>query len=220
VARILRPLVNEDSTILDAGCGEYGLAEFIPTGHVVGVDVIPSQKMSDGYTFIYGSIIALPFARRSFSVAASVDVLEHLPGDVRADAIRQLVSVADKTVVITFPGGKAAREMDEAFNKKLIDFGQLVPDWLTEHLSHQYPDGEAVISEIRSEANRLGRKVRTSVLYSENLTIVKFLRWAAATSRYLYILGNVAMGILMPVLPRAKKENAYRLIILAEFENA
>jgi SAM-dependent methyltransferase len=218
VIRVLRPYLRDDSTILDAGCGEYGIAEFVPMGRVVGVDVAPTENAS--LDFVYGSIAALPFSEGSFSVVSSVDVLEHLPEDIRPAAVRQLVLAANELIVITFPTGTAARKVDEEFNQKLIGSGQPVPDWLSEHLSQQYPEESAVISDIHSEASRLGRKVKTSTYYSEDLRIARFLRWAAATSRYIYMFANIAFGVFAPILPQAKKKASYRSIILAEFDNA
>ncbi len=219
VARILRPFINNQTTILDAGCGEYGLSAFVGVKSIVGVDILPTDAKIDGFTFIHGSILDLPFAERSFSIAASVDVLEHLPEAIRPDAIRQLVKAAIETVIITFPSGKIARDIDEAFNRKLVESKMAIPDWLAEHLENQYPEAEVVAAEIQKEAANLGRKVTTSIHYSENVAIAKYLRWAAARSRYLYLFGNLASGFLLPALPAATKENAYRAIILAKFEN-
>ena len=217
VERILRPFVNSETTILDAGCGDYGLSAFVDAKSVVGVDVIPTDAKVDGFTFIHGSIISLPFVERSFSIAASVDVLEHLPQTIRGEAIRQLVKVAAETIIITFPCGKQAREIDEAFNKELTDSDQPIPDWVSEHLANQYPDADAVVGEIEAEAAKQGRKVRTKIFYSENLAVAKYLRWSAARSRYLSLIGNLASGFLLPILPGATKENAYRAVVLAEF---
>ena len=219
VARILRPFINGETTVLDAGCGEYGLSAFVDAKSVVGVDVIPTDAKVEGFTFIHGSIISLPFAERSFSIAASVDVLEHLPEAIRPEAIRQLVKVADKTIIITFPCGKKAREIDESFNLELTATNQPIPAWVSEHLANQYPDAASVSAEIEAESKKLGRKVRTSIFYSENLAVAKYLRWSAARSRYLYLFVNIASGFLLPILPGATKDNAYRAIILAEFDN-
>ena len=217
VARVLRRFVNGDSTILDAGCGEYGLAQFVNGATVVGVDVIPADHVDADVLFVYGSIVRLPFASDSFSIAASVDVLEHLPEEVRPEAVRELVRVAKNAIVITFPRAGAGREADESFNKRLADSGQPAPAWLTEHLANPYPESAAVIAEIEAEASRAGREVKTSVLYSENLSVARFLRQMASTSRYFYLLGNLIMGLLMPIVPRPKETNAYRAVIIAQF---
>lgn len=219
VARILRPFVNAETTVLDAGCGEYGLSAFVAAKSVVGVDVLPTDVKIDGFTFVHGSIITLPFAERSFHVAASVDVLEHLPSELRPEAIRQLVRVAKETIIITFPAGKEAREIDEAFNSKLVSSDQAVPDWLSEHLENPYPDADEVAEMIITEAEKTGRKVKVTIHYSESLSVAKLLRKAASTSKYLYLFGNLAAGFLLPLMPRASESNGYRAIILARYEN-
>lgn len=219
VARVLRPYVNRETTVLDAGCGEFGLSGFVPSKNIIGVDVLPTDVQIDGFQFVHASIISLPFADRSFSVAASVDVLEHLPGNIRTEAVKQLVRTADKVILVAFPSGKVAREIDEVFNQELVDAGQAIPDWLSEHLDNPYPDADAVVSDMEREAKRIGRKTKTAVFYSEDLAVAKFLRRLSFKSKYLYIIGNLVAGVLLPVLPKAKKGNAYRSIILAEFEN-
>ncbi len=219
VARILRPFVNAETTVLDAGCGEYGLSAFVAAKSVVGVDILPTDVRVDGFTFIHGSIITLPFAERSFSVAASVDVLEHLPSDLRPEAIRQLVRVARETIIITFPDGKEAREIDEAFNNRLVLSNQAIPDWLSEHLENPYPDAREVAEMLRTEAENTGRKAKVTIHYSESLSIARLLRKAASTSKYLYLFGNLAAGFLLPFMPKVSAANGYRAIILAEFHN-
>ncbi|MBK8465488.1 MAG: class I SAM-dependent methyltransferase [Chloracidobacterium sp.] len=219
ISLVLAPYINSETTFLDAGCGEYGLSGFVPSKSIVGVDVLPTDVRIDGFSFVRGSIISLPFSERAFSVAASVDVLEHLPESIRADAVRQLVRIADKVILIAFPSGEASREMDEEFNQELADTDQPIPDWLAEHLENPYPDTDAVVREMQSEARRIGRKIKTTVFYSEDRSVAQFLRRLALKSKYLYMVGNLIAGVLLPVLPRAKSHNAYRSIILAEFEN-
>ena len=220
VARILEPLLKAGSTIIDAGCGEYGIAAFLPGRKIVGVDIIPTDTKVEGFAFVHGSILDLPFDARSFSIATSIDVLEHLPEDLRPGAIEQLVKVARDAVVITFPSGADAREIDEAFEKTLKDTGQPIPDWVSEHLSNRYPETDEIVAEIKTQAEKAGRLVRITNYYSERRSIAKFLRWSAARSRYVYMAGNLFAGFFLPIIRRTTKENAYRSIILAEFINA
>jgi hypothetical protein len=214
VTRLLRPLLNSETTILDAGCGEYGLSAFAPAKQVIGVD-----EKAENFSFIFGSIVSLPFADRSFSVATSVDVLEHLPEKIRPDAVGQLVKVAIHAIVISFPFGNEARQIDEVFRKELTNSGQPIPDWLDEHLENQYPEADAIVAEIDREAARNGRKVQTAIYYSENLAVAKYLRRLAVRSKYFYLAGNLMSGFLLALMPKANRDNAYRAIILAEFEN-
>ena len=119
VAKEIRRLLSAGDTLLDAGCGEYGLAPFLPEAKVVGVDTVASKGLGDNFRFQAGSITALPFPDRSFGVAASVDTIEHLPEWVRAKALEELVRVAAKGIVVSFPRGREARQIDDNFRREL-----------------------------------------------------------------------------------------------------
>lgn len=65
----------------------------------------------------------------------------------------------------------------------------------------------------------MGRKVVVNIYYSENMAAAEFLRLSAARSRYVYIIGNLAAGYLLPILPGANNDSDYRAIVLAKFED-
>ncbi|MGE3466279.1 MAG: class I SAM-dependent methyltransferase [Pyrinomonadaceae bacterium] len=218
VARALQPLIDKGATLLDAGCGEYGLTAFMPTAEITGVDVLPAEAVATDVNYVHGSIIDIPFEDRSFDIAASVDVLEHLPEELRAEAVRELVRVARKAVVITFPFGERARKVDEDFKKELDARGLPLPEWVEEHLANRYPESQEIVDEIRSAADSAGRSVATRVHYSESSSVARKLRWAAARSKYFYIAGNLLAGIFLPIMPKADAASSYRAIILAEFD--
>lgn len=205
-----------NAKILDAGCGEHGLAAFMPSADISGVDILPTEDVDPRVNYTHGSILALPFEDDSIDVAVSVDVLEHLPARVRGEAIMELLRVAQKAVVIAFPTGAAARAMDEAFERKLTASGRPLPEWLAEHLENPYPETADVVAAIEGS----GRKATTSVVYSENLAVAKFLRRWAVRSKYVYLMANLLAGIFSPIMPRpASSRDAYRSIIVAEFIN-
>ena len=218
VKRVLLPLIGPGTTILDAGCGEYGLSAFVSGARITGVDILPAETVSAELNYVHGSIVDLPFDPRSFDVAVSVDVLEHLPEDMRSVAVKQLVKIAGQLIVITFPCGADARRLDEGFERELTRRGQPVPDWLKEHLQNRYPEIDEIVAGIEAEAKRTGRVVSTSVQYSENSTIARCLRWSAIRSKYLYLANNLVAGVFLPLMPKAGAANAYRAIVVAEFD--
>lgn len=219
VARVLRPLLSGGSSILDAGCGEYGLAAFMPDATITGIDIVPPETVAAELKYVHGSILDMPFDDGSYDIAVSVDVLEHLSADLRPAAIGQLVRVARKVVVITFPDGERARKIDVDFEADLISRDMPSPEWLAEHLADRYPETDETISAIQEKAEKLGRKVSTRVAYSEHSAVARFLRWSAARSKYLYISGNLLAGFLRTLMPQPSAETAYRAIIVAEFDN-
>lgn len=219
VARLLSPYIGVNTTILDAGCGEYGLAAFISAKNIIGVDILPTDVKVENFDFVHGSILALPFPDRSFSIGASVDVLEHLPSELRRKAVTEVMRAARDIVIITFPSGAPARNADEKFAQELGMSGSQIPDWLAEHLANPYPDASEIMGWIESEAHDTCRSAKISVHYSESLAVAEFLRRQSTRSKYLYLLSNFICGALLPLMPRPDQNGAYRAIIFAEFSN-
>lgn len=213
VRHALRRFSN--AKILDAGCGEYGLAAFMPSADITGVDILPAENVDQRLKYKQGSILELPFEDRSFDVAVSIDVLEHLPGDVRGKAVSELLRVARKAVIVAFPDGADARAIDEDFGRELSASGQPFPDWLAEHLAHRYPETAHVVNLIEES----GRRAKVSIVHSENLAVTRSLRWSAARSKYVYMAANTLAGVLLAVMPKATAGSAYRAIVVAEFLN-
>ncbi|HYN84550.1 MAG TPA: class I SAM-dependent methyltransferase [Pyrinomonadaceae bacterium] len=218
VARALRTVLSNGKTLLDAGSGDYGLADFVEAPNVVGTDITAPSRRGKTRLFVRASITSLPFAEASFPVAASVDVIEHLPVEARERAVAELLRVASEAVVIAFPVGPRARRADEEFRESLARRGRQEPDWLDEHLRNNYPTVEWVAAKIREEAEKRARRSDIEVFYSEHLGVTRLLRRTAARSGALYVGLNVAAGLLAPVLPRADEASGYRAVVLARFK--
>jgi SAM-dependent methyltransferase len=217
VARALKPVLSEAQTLLDAGCGEYGLADFLPATRVVGTDSICPARLGRRLTFFQASIASLPFANLSFPVVASVDTLEHLPFEMRDRALAEMFRVARAALVVAFPCGRRARQTDEEFQKNLARLDKAQPEWLVEHLQDAYPSVEWVLSKIRAESVKYDRPCDTTVCYSEQIRVTQILRWAAVRSDLLYIGINLIAGILGSIVPRPNANNSYRAIVLLRF---
>lgn len=220
VARALRPVLSEAQTLLDAGCGEYGLADFLPSTEVIGTDSICPARRSRRLTFFQASITSLPFANLSFPVVASVDTLEHLPFEMRDTAVAEMFRVARTALVVAFPCGRRARQTDEEFHQRLVQLEKAEPAWLVEHLQDAYPTVESVLSKIRAESMKSHRPCDATVCYSEQIRVTQILRWAAVRSDLLYIGINLITGLLGSILPRPHENNSYRAIVLVKFRQA
>jgi hypothetical protein len=212
-------MMNSETKILDAGCGDYGIGAFMPSADITGLDILPEQDIRIPIKYFRGSVVDLPFDKETFDISVSVDVLEHLPESVRSEAVRQLVKVSKSAVVVTFPLGKPARTIDEEFKVRLDQSNQPLPEWLEEHLSHNYPDHANVIETIDAEARKRGKTTLTRIYYSENLGIARLLRRSNVYSRYAYIAINLLTGIFKGFVPGANEGNAYRVIVVSEFRN-
>ncbi len=82
----LEPADLEGMTVLDAGCGLGGFAEYARAwgaSHVVGIDLSEAidaarERLGDEVGLVQGDILSLPFAPESFDLAYSIGVLHHL----------------------------------------------------------------------------------------------------------------------------------------------
>lgn len=219
VAQIVNPFLEIHGKLLDVGCGTFGLASFLRKRNVIGIDVITPLGRSDGSSFVTGSMLSLPFADQSFSVVASVDALEHLPKTFRAFALGELLRVARRAVVVSFPDGNRARLVDENFRSRLKESNKDVPEWVNEHLENEYPDVETIMATIEAQARESGRAIQTAVYYSERLEVAKFLRWSAVKGRSFYLIGSFLSGFMFRFLRGVNKENSYRSILLVQFSS-
>lgn len=80
--------VPKDSTILDIGCGEgviVGELKDLGFGRVAGLD---SNYSSDHV--MQGDILSMPFEDRHFDVVLLLDVIEHIPIELQAQALREV----------------------------------------------------------------------------------------------------------------------------------
>lgn len=221
-ARILRSLLknlpsHREPILLDVGCGRIGMAAFVNGAKVVGVDVEPPLETADNFTFQQGTITDLHFADRSFPVVSCIDVLEHLPLEVRSRAIRELVRVASRAVLVACPHGKNGQACDAEFLSALQSRSRGIPEWLVEHQRQEYPTSAKVAEELREAAAASGRQVQITLSYCEPVEACRFVRGSAARSDILYLAVNLLLGLLLPIIPEPKSENSYRMVMLADF---
>jgi len=99
------------STLLDAGCGEGFVVDFLSNEHpdlkISGVDIsdeaveFAKEHFGQKAVFRTGSVYKLPFSDRSFDAVLCSEVLEHLDDPNRA--MMELKRVARDYVIITVP---------------------------------------------------------------------------------------------------------------------
>lgn len=94
-------LAGNPVSILEVGVGDRVFGSFIKNNTAVqytSVDVA-----ADVHPDVVGSILALPFADKSFDTVCAFEVLEHLPFERFEDALKELCRVARTRVVISIP---------------------------------------------------------------------------------------------------------------------
>ena len=227
-ATLLRPLLERArrddppaqagkrrAMLLDVGCGSRGVATFLPGVPVQGVD-LPQDGVAEtaDFKFTIGSILDLPFGDRSFPYVSCVDVVEHLPTEIRGQAIGELLRVAERGVLIACPHGDEARRCDERFEHGLRRRHRPLPSWLDEHLRQPYPTVDSLSREIHAAADRQGRSVTIEVSFSEPTLLCQAIRSTSMRSSVLYAGINLLFGLALPLVPVPGPNDSYRCVLL------
>ena len=189
---------------------------FLRNTRVVGADLLPPTEAMRHFAFVSSSATALPFRNRAFSAVSCVDVLEHLPPEVRGEAIRECVRVAAEMVLMAFPSGPAAQRCDREYHQACTQRGREIPTWVDEHLRYQYPVAETVATQIQAAAEASGYSAHIQQSYCEPLSIARVVRATAARSTALYAIVNVVLGFLSRLIPQPHAAEGYRTIVVAE----
>jgi SAM-dependent methyltransferase len=144
-----------DVTVLDVGAGWHGLSLYW-SGHVVQTDLrfaatAGGEQRAGWAEFVVASAERLPFEDGAFDVAVSVDMLEHLPEELRRPSLAELFRVARRGVIVACPMGEPARRIDQRLARLYRRRGADLPDWLREHLEQErYPTRELVEAAVPS----------------------------------------------------------------------
>jgi hypothetical protein len=146
---IVARLANRPSTVVDVGGHAGQLALFVRAEKITAVNVVPpADLLYDGET--------LPLDDRSFSLATSIDVLEHLPRNKRLDHIRELMRVAREQVIVCCPVGTDAHRQAE---RDLADWCAKVTGKRNRYLDEHIELGLPTASELKQIASAVSSDV-------------------------------------------------------------
>jgi len=147
--KIYRELLSEGDKVLDLGCGNGRLLEFIDRRNVdyTGIDVSEDllklakkkyrkKKLKSSYRFKKGSFFRLPYKRPWFDKIFSIASFHHIPSvDYRIKALKEMKRVLKKdgTLVISVWNlwrGKYRKYIWKSlFNLKMYDFKDCFIPW-------------------------------------------------------------------------------------------
>lgn len=151
--------VKNHTKVLDVGGELNHLSQFCRPSQIVvanlqGGDVIISKDK-------------LPFPKDSFDIVCSIDVLEHMPKQKRAGFIENLLKIASKKVILSFPlGTKKHKEYEDEIANWLKETNKNVA-YLKEHIKYGLPTHEDV--------SKLTKNLKSEIFYSGNISISKIL---------------------------------------------
>jgi SAM-dependent methyltransferase len=125
------------SLILEVGGGPGPLEEFLPQYELFVSDI--SGAHLGRYFLADGS--ALPFANETFAAVVTLDVLEHVPAEIRPAFLSELLRVSADLVVLSAPFASAELELaEEALNEFIRARFQGDFPTLDEHADNGLPE--------------------------------------------------------------------------------
>lgn len=146
------PMVEEvgGTTLLEAGSGSEGVARFASERwQITAVDRdfsdygTASEGPEDGVRRIQGDVTDLPFDDREFDVVVALDLLEHVPPELREKALQELARVARSRLIMGCPCGPKSLRSDRGLARWYRAIPRrTVPTWLAEHLENGFPEPE------------------------------------------------------------------------------
>jgi hypothetical protein len=141
-------LLGGADSVLDVGGVRGGLAPFLPKSRIVVANVEPpADVVFDGRR--------LPFAEAAFEAATSLDVLEHLPPEQRAEHVAELARVARGRVVLASPLGSEAHDEAERALAAWYEATAGAPHpRLAQHVAYGLPRGEELLALAESAGLR------------------------------------------------------------------
>ncbi len=212
-------MLNKDphlKTILEIGSGGLGIAPYLKKP-VTGVDTDFLPPYDPLLTKIKGSAVKLPLKNNSYDAVICVDMLEHISEGDRDKAIREMLRVARKKMIIAFPSGREAAAEDKYLSAYYLSkFGSEYP-FLKEHLKYGLPDVKSICGIILKQAEMIGKKVLLQIRGNENIYLHRFLLKGFMTkSRIIDFIFRKAFLVLIPVFRLLNMEPNYRKIVIID----
>jgi len=199
-------------SILEVGSGSHGLAYYLKDRPIVGTDIKFRELPENNMRPVVCSAEALPFPDRSFDLVVSSDMMEHLPAALRGDVVNDMLRVSRRHLIIGFPSGERAKLHDFELRKILQKRGKTL-HWLEEHVQHEYPTSERIVSALPNDT------VRYRVVRNANWRVHQAVVLLQTSYLFNSLMSRLrldtlkAIDLLAPILHR---EPAYREILFIE----
>lgn len=209
-----------EAKVLDVGSGEFGLATYAKGGfNITGTDIDFGLRREKNLKIVKASADALPFPDNSFDAVVSVDMMEHLPPQIRKKAVSEMVRVARGKVYLSFPTGSSSHFIDALLSKYYkLTHGQTL-GYLKEHLELGLPDTKVIENFIKKALLECGKKGAISKKGNTNsvlwliLLLMGFSEVKLLTSLYHKFL------LLLPILNFIHFWPTYRVAFTVELKN-
>jgi GT2 family glycosyltransferase len=129
LADVVEELLPADGTILDIGGSEGLTARFLPDHYIVTLDLRDAPELA-----VRASAAALPFPDGAFDAVTGLDLLEHIPAELRAGVLAEAARVARELVVFAGPyEDPGVAEAEAHVQQFFVELFDTPNEWLEEH---------------------------------------------------------------------------------------
>lgn len=201
--------------ILDVGSGEFGLAAYIDKGFdVTGTDIDFGKRRQIGLRIVRASAEKLPFGKDEFDAVVSVDMMEHLPAEIRKKAVEEMLRVAKSKVFISCPRGSLSRKIDALISRYYKYTHKEELGYLNEHRRFGLPTETLLEGSIKEALGKNNKKAKvekrgnTNLLLWLILLLLGFSQVNILTSVYHKLLLTLPVLNLMHFWPTYRVEYA------------
>ncbi len=192
ICKELKAILPPRGTVLDVGAKDRGIG-LLYKGNYVGLDIDFTGLLHRRMSPVSGSILQMPFRTGGFDVVVCSDVIEHLFPKDRPKAVRELLRVARRGVIVGFPFGAGAEASDRFISRLYENRGKSKPSWLKDHLENG-PVDEREVERVLKEV----QGVRFFIRDNQNLKLGRALARLESSQPWKSI--SYLMGTLMPSL--------------------
>ena len=214
VKDLIKKFKMSTDKILEVGSGDDGITTYykIP---IVGLDLAFSQNKNNSLVkrVLYDGS-PFPFSDDKFNLTLSVDCLEHIKPDQRKIAIKEIVRVTDRDLVLVFPTGEKSFQSD----KKLAKYFKKINGWqdhfFTEHLENGLPD----VSDIKKALAEAAFFCQKDIAFQEEKKMLNlklrenYMRYKISKNILLNILYYSCL-ILLPLRNYLNFGDCYRTLL-------
>jgi len=204
--------------VLEVGSGSGGAAEWLDY-EIVGVDTAferTAERARPNLIARQGSATAIPEPDESFDAVLCVEVLEHIPPSDRPAVIAELMRVLAPggRLVLTFPSGPAAEQLDAWLDRAYAARHGKPHPWASDLLALGIPDGREIATLLRAAGGE------TSVHPHLWAPACRFLHGTYTVGRGLPLTAPLfvrpVVASVFHVLAHLNRAPAYRSIVVAD----
>ena len=220
---LLAERYRPDLKILEVGSGSAGITEFL-AHRVTGVDPAferTAERRSPLLDPVVAAADALPFPDAAFDVVLSLEMLEHVPSQMREPCLSEMFRVLRPggRMVVTFPSDETAARLDAWLNEAFRRRAGFEHPWSSEHLRNGVPRAADVAATVRRVVGDAGDVTVRRHQWAGSFRLVHGLYTArrfAMLTRRLGLHTRAAARVIFMVCRRLHRPPTYRTILVVD----